>query len=416
MKKKDDTPKLRKGYKYSLRLTPHQRTLVDLFISGSNIVYNRALDVQMDQYKLYEEYVKEHGKEKAKEAEIVSKFSYPKLSLMYQPWRAEDSEEGRILRRCPTNMIVQKIKDLELAYRNFFRGDAQRPTRKIDQNPGSFRILIPEHYAPSEPYVFRKDEKVPFKFPLGVIRVPLLGKLTYWQSRPLLGTPKNITISRKADRYFVSIQTERDWDTEVPGVSEPKEIAIDFGLEPFISLSNGDQYFAPNPYQKYEDHLSDLTKCLKKCRNGSTKYKKYQLIFERLHRDIQFIREDWMHKLTTDIANRFDVVYIPDIKIKDWDTRKPKRKGLDEETKNQLSLDEKRSRKEIHKKLRDCAWEKFTRFLAYKLAERCATLIKTDIPKDPHVNSGPFFPYMNSSVENAQKLLERGKELSTEQN
>ena len=60
--------------------------------------------------------------------------------------------------------------------------------------------------------------------------------------------------------------------------------------------------------------------------------------------------------------------------------------------------------REIRKKLRDCAWEKFTVILKYKLEDRNAKLIK--VPKSAE-NIGNIidFPYLHSYVEEAKELL-----------
>ena len=56
-----------------------------------------------------------------------------------------------------------------------------------------------------------------------------------------MGEVKNVTISRKCGKWFVSIQTEYEIKTPTPNGGE---IGIDMGIVRFATLSNG-EYFEP---------------------------------------------------------------------------------------------------------------------------------------------------------------------------
>ena len=71
------------------------------------------------------------------------------------------------------------------------------------------------------------------------------------------GCLKNVTVSQKCGKWYVSIQIE--WETET---SKPNggEIGIDIGIVCFATLSNG-EYFEPiNAFKNLKGKLAKLQK------------------------------------------------------------------------------------------------------------------------------------------------------------
>lgn len=56
------------------------------------------------------------------------------------------------------------------------------------------------------------------------------------------------TLSREADRWYVSLTVEKDIPHPIPIQGEI--IGVDVGLESFLTLSNGDKKPAPKPLKK----------------------------------------------------------------------------------------------------------------------------------------------------------------------
>ena len=91
----------------------------------------------------------------------------------------------------------------------------------------------------------KKGQRDSFCYPQGCkleqqnsrIYLPKIGWVRYRNSREVLGTVKNVTVSRSGDKWYVSIQTERDVEAQKhPGTST---VGIDMGIARFATLSDG---------------------------------------------------------------------------------------------------------------------------------------------------------------------------------
>ena len=108
-------------------------------------------------------------------------------------------------------MLQQSLKDLELAYINFFEKRSNFPKYK------------------------KKFQHDSIRFPQGVeldevkqqIRLPKIGWMGYRKSRDIIGTIKNVTVSRRGEKWDVSIQPEYEVVSSAPN---PSEIGIDMGV------------------------------------------------------------------------------------------------------------------------------------------------------------------------------------------
>ncbi len=66
--------------------------------------------------------------------------------------------------------------------------------------------------------------------------LPKIGTVGYRKSRSIIGKPKNITVSRQGQKWFVSIQTEFE-SQSLSGMIN-SEIGIDMGVKKFVTFSN----------------------------------------------------------------------------------------------------------------------------------------------------------------------------------
>ena len=124
------------------------------------------------------------------------------------------------------------------------------------------------------------------------VKVPLLGWLKTYERLPVDQKPKSFTISRTADRWFVS------WKVEIEPTNEPKNVAVvgvDLGIKALATLSTGEVFEGAKSYRKYEKKLSRLQWLNRHKFKGSNNWKKAQVQVARLHRKIANIRKDTLH-------------------------------------------------------------------------------------------------------------------------
>ncbi|MCA1991465.1 MAG: transposase [Coleofasciculus sp. S288] len=144
------------------------------------------------------------------------------------------------------------------------------------------------------------------------VKVPVIGWLKTYERLPQCVTPNSVTISRHADRWFISFKIE------VEPTITPKSVecvGVDLGINSLATLSTGEEFKGAKSYKKYEKKLARLQYLLRHKVVGSANYKKAQLKLARLHRKIANIRKDTLHKLTTYISKNHAVIGLEDLNV-----------------------------------------------------------------------------------------------------
>jgi len=144
------------------------------------------------------------------------------------------------------------------------------------------------------------------------IKIPVIGWLKSYERLPQGVAPKSVTISRHADRWFISFKIE------VEPINTPKFAAcvgVDLGVNILATISTGEEVKGAKSYNKYEKKLARLQYLLRHKVVGSLNYKKAQLKIARLHRKVANIRKDTLHKLTTYISKNHAVIGLEDLNV-----------------------------------------------------------------------------------------------------
>ncbi len=144
------------------------------------------------------------------------------------------------------------------------------------------------------------------------IQVPIIGKLKTYERLPYLYKPKNVTISREANRWFIS------WKIETPIQPTPKikeVVGIDLGVKALATLSTGEIIQGVKAYRKLEQKLIRLQKQVSRKQPRSSNQEKAKLKLQKLHRRIANIRQDTLHKLTSYLSKNHAVNVIEDLNV-----------------------------------------------------------------------------------------------------
>ncbi|WP_414588759.1 RNA-guided endonuclease InsQ/TnpB family protein [Scytonema sp. PCC 10023] len=142
------------------------------------------------------------------------------------------------------------------------------------------------------------------------IQVPVIGVLKTYERLPQV-KPKSVTISRQADRWFISFRFE----VETQECTSSTIVGVDLGVKNLATLSTGEVIAGAKSYKKYEAKLSRIQWLNRNKVIGSANWKKALLQIARLHRKIANIRKDILHKLTTLLAKNHGVVVIEDLNV-----------------------------------------------------------------------------------------------------
>ena len=228
------------------------------------------------------------------------------------------------------------IKNLGFAFENFFARRAKFPKFRKKGERDSFRL---------DNTVFTVDGSR--------IRIPKLGWVRMREALRFTGKLISCTISRRADKWFASIVV----DTEP--VLKPAEnqgtVGIDLGLTTFATLSNGQKIAAPKPLARLLPKLKRLSRAFSRKQKGSKNREKARIKLARLHLRIWNVRQDFLHKLTSDLTRRYDTICVEDLNVS----------GM---LRNHS----------LARAISDVGWHEFRKQLEYKAAMRGNNLVFAD--------------------------------------
>lgn len=124
--------------------------------------------------------------------------------------------------------------------------------------------------------------------------------------------PTMVTLSRDTDgRWFVTFSVEVDQ----PAVRTPtgESVGVDLGLKDFAVLSTGERIAHPKHMERREHRLKRYQRMLARRQKGSANRRKAVQKVARAHSRVRDARRDFLHKTSTDLVRRFDVIAIEDL-------------------------------------------------------------------------------------------------------
>jgi len=195
------------------------------------------------------------------------------------------------------NASDQPFLDLGKAFSAFFEGRAHRPKFKSKKR--------------SKPSFYLANDQCE----VGDHRlwIPKLGWVNMAEKLRFQGKVTSARITKTAQWWFVSIQVEIP--DEVP-VRKLAAVGIDVGLNRLATLSTGEgvenQAFLKTALSK----LRRANKRLHRRKSGSKNREKARRQVARLHYRITCSRDDLLHKLTTQLANCYQIIGIEDLNLK----------------------------------------------------------------------------------------------------
>jgi putative transposase len=146
------------------------------------------------------------------------------------------------------------------------------------------------------------------------IRIPKLGWVRMFQSLRYEGKIMSATVSRTADRWFVSINVETN--DPLTATENQGTVGVDLGIRCLATLSNGKRYENPRPLENLLFRLRRLSRRLSRKVKGSKNWYKAKAKIARLHARIANVRRDKLHWLTTKLSREYKTVVIEDLDVK----------------------------------------------------------------------------------------------------
>jgi putative transposase len=126
----------------------------------------------------------------------------------------------------------------------------------------------------------------------------------------------SVTISKKSDQYFASFQVELSEDYVYPNRCENQaSVGVDVGIKDSAVLSDGTKYANPKALRTHLRKLKRLHKLLSGKNKGSQNRNKAKQRFSKLYLRIRNIRQDAIHKMTSEIVRNFLWIGIEDLNV-----------------------------------------------------------------------------------------------------
>ena len=314
--------KIYKAYKFRLKTKPDQERLFRQYAGCCRFVWNKALALQ---------------KQRLDAGEKV--LSYARLCKCLTVWKRE--EDTAFLAEAPIHPLQQTLKFLDRAIKEAFdKTNRKRFPRfkKKGQHTDSFR----------HPDCFKLDDDRVF--------LPKIGWVRFRKSREINGTPRNVTVSRRGEYWYVSIQTEREIADPVhPSASA---VGIDLGITRFATLSDGSFLRPLNSFRNLEQKLAREQRKLARKVKSSANWQKQKNKITRLHIHIADTRNDYLHKASTSISKDHAVVVLEDLRISNMSASA---KGTIEQPGRNV-----RAKAGLNRAILDQGWYEFRRQLEYK--------------------------------------------------
>ena len=195
----------------------------------------------------------------------------------------------------------QALRDFAQAMTNYFAGTHGKPTWRKEGRGECFRIV-----AVKPGQIRRLSRKV------GEVWVPTAGRVRFRWSRTV-PTAKSYRVTRDgAGRWHIAFAAIPE---PVPGPGTGEIVGIARGVTVSAALSTGDLLHCPGLRPTETARLRLLQRGLARAVKGSSRRARVKAAIAKLKAREADRHKDWVEKTSTDVARRFDVIRIEDLRI-----------------------------------------------------------------------------------------------------
>ena len=358
--------KINKAYKFRLEPNVEQEVILNNLVGSARFVWNQILAISFEMFAQ-----NKHINAVNLVKKITALKKNPQFSFL-------DGNSNAV-------SLQQKVRDLASAWGKFFNPkeharlkEKKRKPKKpkffklADGTEVQLRPLMPRFKKKSDSYdsirlvqfdkyCWVKGNKL--KLPNGV------GVIKFRKSQEILGTIKNVTISKVSGRWYVSFCTETEL-TEMPIHPSKSAIGVDLGVKKLITTSNGQVFDPINSFKTNQIKLARLQRKQRKKVKFSQNWKKLNFKINKLHHHIANIRHDYLQKITTTLSKNHAMIAVEDLKVANMS--KSASGTIENQGKNV------KAKSGLNKSILDQGWGMLVSMLEYKQQWRGGLLVKVD--------------------------------------
>ncbi|MDM0949816.1 transposase [Clostridium perfringens] len=295
---------VKRAYKIEINPTNEQKSKIHQTIGVSRFIYNFYIARNKEIYE--------------REGKFVSGMDFSKwLNNEYIP----NNQEMKWIKEVSSKATKQAIMNGDKAFRDFFKKAKGFPKFKKKKNQDV------KAYFP-------KNNKTDWTIERHRVKIPTLGwvRLKEFGYIPINSMVKSGTVSKKADRYYVSILVE-ERDIKISNTNN-EGLGIDLGIKEFVVCSDGIKFKNINKTltvkkiekklkreqrklsRKYES-LKTRNKNIREGRATSQNIQKQIVKVQKLHQRLTNIRTDYINKTVANIVKQKpSYITIEDLNVK----------------------------------------------------------------------------------------------------
>ncbi|OON98373.1 MAG: transposase [Epulopiscium sp. Nele67-Bin004] len=292
----------KKAYKIEIIPTLEQKEKINKTIGVCRFIYNFYLSHNIETYEINKGFITGYD---------FSKW----LNNEFLP----NNKKYSWIKEVSSKAVKQAIMNGHKAFNKFFAKEADFPKFK-KKNKSDVKAYFP------------KNNETDWAIERHKVKIPTLGWVRFKEYGycPVNSIIKSGTVSKKADRYYVSILVEEPENK--PSKSNSDGVGIDLGLKDFVICSNGDVYKninkttrikkAEKRLKREQRKLSRKYDSLKKSNNkkgGATRQniQKQVIKVQKAHQTLNNIRTDYINKVINKIVKtKPSYIALEDLNVK----------------------------------------------------------------------------------------------------
>ncbi|WAI88462.1 hypothetical protein SC65A3_01930 [Psychrobacter sp. SC65A.3] len=302
--------KINKAYKFRLEPNAEQQVILNNLVGSARFVWNQMLAISLEMFA---------KNEFINATNLVNKIMEVKNNPDFEFLKTHSNAVS----------LQQKIRDLASAWSRFFdpkvhirlKENKKKPKKAkffklADGTEIQLRPLMPRFKRKSDGRdsirlvqfdKYCRIEGNRIKLPNGI------GLVKFRKSQDIIGTIKNVTISKKSGHWYVSFGTESE--VENPRHPATSALGLDLGITKLITTSNGATIKPKNSFKANQVKLARLQRQLAKKVKFSENWKKQNGKIQKLHHHIANVRHDYLHKITTTLSKSQAMIVVEDLKV-----------------------------------------------------------------------------------------------------
>lgn len=282
-----------KGIKCKIYPNQSQQQQIQMTFGHTRFIWNQMLGMLNERY---------HNNKN------LNILSYTKLSSLIPQLK----REYEWLKDVDSVALQCSVKTLSETFDRFFKGLSKYPKfKRKSQHQQSFLSTI-------------RGKNIRFNHNQRYIKLPKLGWIKCRCSVNHIENEriKSVTvIQRPSGQYMISILVTSENQTLT---KTGRSVGVDLGVSDFAITSDGHKYQSQKLHLKYQYQLHYWEKRMARRRlkakqqgkalNEAKNYQRARQQVAKIHDKIKHTRQDYIHKITTELVEHYDVIILEDLK------------------------------------------------------------------------------------------------------